>query len=135
MTRDNKNKDATADATPDAPTNDDKPRVSESVAADGVKTVTIDERKPAPSTEGAFKPAAMSDESKAAFNDREDKPLTGRYAYLGATTFFECREKKEHALVRGKVYEIAKLPKHEIVGNAILRRLLVKADTQTKQEA
>lgn len=85
-------------------------------------------------TEGKFTPPVMSHTYKDVFS-RNGAPLTGKYIYLGATTYFECRANKECSLVRGQTYDIQKLPKHEVIGNSLLRRLLVKADDQPKAEA
>lgn len=121
------NDDATVDAVKDAP---NEIALSETV---------LDDRKVV-ETEGEFKPKVMSGDYKDVFTRKlEDsdkrEPLKGDFIYLGATTYFECRAKKEHSLVRGKTYDIAKLPNHEVIGNALLRRLLVKADDQPKAEA
>ena len=59
--------------------------------------------------------------------------LTGNYLYTGATLWFECRKGEEHNLIKGRDYDIAKLPRHELIANAILRRFLVKSDA--KKEA
>lgn len=78
--------------------------------------------------ESEFKQASMSDEYKEIFGD-----MKGDYLYTGAPLNFECRKHKEHTLVAGKTYAASKLPKHELIANAVLRGFLVKVEE--KKEA
>jgi len=59
--------------------------------------------------------------------------LEGNYHYTGPTLTFECRKGKTHMLIKGRDYDITKLPEHELIANAILRHFLVKTDA--KKEA
>lgn len=75
--------------------------------------------------ESGFKQGKISDEYSEIL-----KGMSGDYVYNGAPLCFQCRAGKEHNLTAGKTYKATKLPKHELIANAILRGLLVSANPE-----
>lgn len=76
------------------------------------------------------KPAPMDEKAAAVFKD-----LEGEFLYSGAPLSFVCREGKEWNLTPLKTYDIAKLPKHELIANALVRKTLVKVPKPENDEA